>query len=83
MIHYGWRLGYFGFPSFIFSLIFWAIIVILLITLFSHSDENDSEGGGNKTTDYLQIIKKRYAKGEINKKEFEQLRKDLVNPEED
>ncbi len=60
----------------------WIIgIIILLIILwlafktFRNNPENPSTG--NKTP--LEILKERYAKGEIDKEEFEQLKKDLAD----
>ena len=81
MYNYG-----FGFPWFIFGWIFWVAIFILIFALLSghrhrhwhgnywqHWQGHEHEG----TSDPMGIIKERYAKGEINKEEFDRLKKDL------
>ncbi len=62
-------LGGFG-PGWIFMILFWAIIILgvfYLVKLIT---------GGNKTTEDREtsedILKKRYAQGEITKEEFEE-----------
>ena len=55
-------------------IIFWGGFIALIIwgvTRLSRRDEPTSKG------DALDIARKRYARGEINKEEFEQLKKDL------
>jgi putative membrane protein len=57
-------------------LIFWILIIIGLVLLIKYLWEH----GGAKTEQEsaLEILKKRYASGEINKEEFEEKKKDLV-----
>ncbi len=79
-----WNYG-FGFPWFIFGWIFWVAIIVLIFALLGgrrhhhwHSDywlHDDHKPNG--TQDPLAIVKERYAKGEINKEEFERIKKDL------
>ncbi|HEX7543040.1 MAG TPA: SHOCT domain-containing protein [Patescibacteria group bacterium] len=68
----------FSILGFIFQVLFWGLIIMLIVKLVRssrcHHYEDTKEAGGDRS---LEIIKERYAKGEIDKKEFEQLKKDL------
>ncbi len=55
-------------------LIIWAGIIALIVWV---SVKAVRSGSKSSTETPLEIAKKRYAKGEISKKEFEQLKKDL------
>ncbi len=68
--------------SFVFQVFFWGLVIFLIIKLFKscHYYRNGQTNGVEQiesTNKNLEIVKERYAKGEINKKEFEQLKKDL------
>ena len=53
------------------------IIIVILIYLFAR--KNDGNVSLPKEESALEILKKRYAKGEITKEEFERLKRDIVN----
>lgn len=57
-------------------MLFW-VIVIGLITVFVVRGLHWHDISSNNPSDAKEIAKKRYAKGEITKEEFEQLKKDL------
>lgn len=53
----------------------WVVIIGLIIWgIVAFSRREDSAGKGNP----LEIAKERYARGEISKEEFEQLKKNLL-----
>ncbi len=69
--------GYYGVVGTIFWIFFWIIVIALIIRLVRgprwhghyHGDRHDA----------LTILKERYAKGEINKAEYEEKKADLSN----
>ncbi len=52
------------------------LLIIILVVLRSAGKQKRAEYKDNKTA--LDILKERYAKGEIDKKEFEERKKDLI-----
>jgi putative membrane protein len=63
---YCWPLGSF------FNIIILVLIVFLVISLCKHSGPSES-----KPDEAMDLLRKRYAAGEISKDEFEQKKKDL------
>lgn len=58
--------------GFLFMLLFWGAVIWLVITLISKTQSSRED-----SLDALTILKRRYARGEITKKEFEEIRKEL------
>ena len=58
--------------GFIFMLLFWGLIIWLIVTLINASQSNKNG------SDSLTILKKRYASGEITKKQFEEIKKEIL-----
>ena len=74
----GWgMMGWFG-P--IFMVIFWIAVIVGIIFLIRWLVVSTRGGisGSRSEESALEILKKRYARGEINKEEFEEKKKDLV-----
>ena len=68
--------GWFG-P--LFMIIFWVLIIVLIVLLIRSllSSNRSRSAGPNLEDSALEILKKRYARGEIDKEEFEAKKKDL------
>ena len=63
--HMGFSMGL----GFILMLVFWVAVIWLVFELF---------GKAHEKTGSLEILKNRYARGEISKKQFEQMKRELI-----
>ncbi len=63
-----------GFGS-LFMVLFWALVIVVVVYVIKIVMSGTKDGG--KTETVLDILKKRYAQGEINKKEFEEKKREL------
>src|SRR3989339_1184580 len=73
----------FGGFGWIFMLVFWGFIIWMIVSLIRGNFGGGHMRGhshGNDTNEKspLEILKDRYAKGEIDKREFEEKKKDLI-----
>ncbi len=60
-----------------FGWVFWIVLIIVIVWVITQvSNKNQSTNLNVKETP-LDILKKRYAKGEITKEQFEEMKKDL------
>jgi len=71
--------GNYGFMGGGFMWIFWIAGVVGLIFLIKWIVQQSKAGEGKAEEGSLVILKKRYARGEINKEEFEEKKKDLLS----
>ena len=71
MFGWGWGLG-----GGIMMLLFWAVIILLIVWAIKKFNGPSNDHVNLSAPD---ILKERYAKGEINKEEFESKKKDLIS----
>lgn len=70
--------GNFSFLDFLLPILFWLLLIWLIgsaISWFLRQRTTEKEYQDNRA---MQIARERYAKGEITKKEYEELKRDLA-----
>ncbi|HEV8308072.1 MAG TPA: SHOCT domain-containing protein [Methylomirabilota bacterium] len=74
---FGWGFGPFGM---LFMLVFWGLIIVGIVLVVRWLIEPGRRGGGAgpEGESALDILKKRYARGEIGQEEFEAKKRDLL-----
>ena len=73
----GWGMGWFGM---VFMIIFWGLLIVGLVFFIRwliQATKGEKDVIGN-SSNALDIIKERYAKGEIDKEEFENKKRILL-----
>lgn len=69
---YGWMgLGW------IFMILFWALVIAGLVAIVRWLGARNNGGGNPRGKTPLEILQERYARGEIEREEYEQKRRDL------
>ena len=73
----GWGLGAgYGVVNIVFFVL-WILLLVWLVAYLFHPRNYQNHPYWGSAQDPLEILKTRYAKGEINKEQFEQMKKDL------
>ena len=74
----GWGMGWFGG---IFMIIFWILILVGLVLVIRWLIQSTSKKGdiGQRGSRAIDILKERYARGEIDKAQFEDMKRDLTD----
>ncbi len=71
--------GYYGMGGgfmWLFPLIGLGIFLYVIYMIFNRTNINNSFGSSSESA--LEVLKKRYARGDITKEEFEEMKKNLV-----
>ncbi len=72
----GYGMGWFGG---ILMIVFWALLIAVLVLVVRWLLASSGKGGsGGAVETPLEILKRRYARGEIDKEEFERMKKALL-----
>ena len=71
-----WGMGWFGM---IFMMIFWVLVIVGLVFLVKWLIQAAGSGkvAVQRGSGAVEILKERYARGEINKAEFESMKRDI------
>ena len=76
-MHGGWNIMHYGYGGLIMWLVFIGVIILIVFLVMQFSKGKSKEPNPHESA--LDILKKRYARGEITKEEFEQMKQDLNN----
>jgi putative membrane protein len=71
---YGWDGGWFGWVGMVF---WWLLVVFLVVSAIRWLSSRGDSSTTSRARSALDILKERYARGEIEKKEYEEKRKAL------
>ncbi len=73
---YGHMYGQMGWWGWVLMILFWAAVIFgVIYLLVAVAGRGGRDGGREKTP--LEILKARYARGEIDREQFEQMKKDI------
>jgi putative membrane protein len=71
----GWSDGYFALPMFM-HLVWYAALIGLAAALAAYVMKRSGNGSGRPSA--LDVLKERYARGELTKDDFDRMRKDIL-----
>ena len=63
--------------GFMFMLLFWGLVILGIAALIWWLLAQPSSGRGSRDKTPLEIVQERYARGEIDREEYEQKKRDL------
>lgn len=75
-----WMMGGYGWGGImpVMMIIFWGLVIWGVVVLVRGVASPGSRGASNQADSPLEILKRRYASGEITKEEYEEKKKELI-----
>ena len=81
MYHYGdfgfMPFGFLGLIGLFIAILWWALVIFAIVSFIKWLRGHAPGRQGHWKQSPLDIVKERYARGEISKKDFEEVRRDL------
>lgn len=74
---WGWGPG-FGFFHMFVMLLFWVLIIVGVVLVVRWFVDQGGQKGTQSEETALEVLKKRYARGEIDKEKYEAMKRDLT-----
>ena len=75
--NYSWGIEFWMGLGWLFMIIFWVLIILGVVYLVKLIAGTGAKKEATKDETPLEILKKRYAKGEITKEQFDQMKEDI------
>lgn len=75
--YFGHGYGFSGGFGFFFMILFWGLIIWAVIALIQ-ATSGGRLSSGSQEDEAMKTLRERYAKGEITKEQFDQIKKDLI-----
>lgn len=60
------------------SILFWGLLIYLVVKIVQSIFSSTQKQIGNEGDNALELLKKRYARGEIDQQEFEKIQRDIL-----
>jgi putative membrane protein len=73
---YGFGSGWWWMGGWLMMLVFWALVIAGIVVLIRFATSAAPRRGGAETP--LEILRRRYAAGELTKEQFEQMKRDVA-----
>ncbi len=74
--NFGWSM--FGGIGWIFMILWWSLLVIGVVVFIRWISDQSRAGGRGREKTAIDILEERYARGEIDRKEFEEKKRDIL-----
>lgn len=75
MGNFGWGYGF----GWVFMILFWGLVIVGIVAIVKWISESSTNTNSNQPKSALDILKERYARGEIEREEYEQKKQDLMS----
>lgn len=62
----------------ILMILFWVLVIWVVVALLRGATSSSSTNSSSRVESVIEVLKKRYARGEINKEEYEEKKRDLA-----
>ncbi len=75
--YFGGGYSFMGGFGFLFMFVFWGLVIWAIIAFVQSVSSRDQSSQSQKEDSAMKLLRERYAKGEITKEQFEEMKKTL------
>jgi putative membrane protein len=70
---WGWMVG-----GWVMMVVFWGLVILGIVVLVRYLGSGHAPAGSARVETPLEILRRRYATGELTKEQFEQMKRDVA-----